>query len=57
MRKEELVQEIAEMLKEKHGDPQDEAEATNLTSDAGRRNIAEDIVNLLFSIRDREAKG
>jgi hypothetical protein len=56
MKKEELVNEIAEMLREKHGDPKKMARATNLTSDAGRRSVAEDIVRLLFSLRDKEER-
>ena len=50
MRREELVDEIAEMLREKHGDLKKQARATNLTADAGRRSIAEDVIDLLLQI-------
>jgi len=56
MKREKLIDEIAKMLEEKHGDPKGGAVATNLTSDVGRHSVAEDVVDLLFSIRDREAE-
>jgi len=48
MKREELIDEVAKMLKEKHGDPKRGAAATNLTSDTGRRSVAEDVVDLLL---------